>query len=239
MYKALQKISGGNVDITVYKVQWNGQLKELDRSSSGGWAGISVDMAFERALAQIVTVKMIESYSKKYPEDYISLFRDFELNKRRCRKGQEYQSICSLRIPISFMEECFETLGTDLGTLISNSKFKVQISLESDRMVLNLKLFKTFFQPACNGIIKHAKELLQSPKFRDVNTIFMVGGFSESYIFQDAISDAFPHCQVIVPKDPSLAILRGAVMLGYDQQSIASRLAYSTYGVDIAIYKES
>lgn len=208
------------MDITVHEVQQNGQLKELYQSSSGDCGGTSVDKAFKNALTGIVTERMLKDYSKKYPDDYLSLLKNFEATKRRCRKGQNYHPVCILNLPFSFIEECLETLGTDLKTLISNSKFKDQISLELDKMKIELKLFETFFRPACSGIIKHVKVLL-----RDVNIIFMVGGFSESYILQNSIRDAFPKCQVIVPEEPSLAILRGAVMLGYYQQNTTSHIA--------------
>lgn len=210
------------MDVTAHEVQWNGQLKELGRSSSGIWGGNSVDKAFKSVLTEIITEEMLEHYIKKYPDDYLSLYRNFEDIKRRCRKGQNPHS---LKIPYSFSKECVLTFDTDFTTLIRISKFKYQISLQHDKMKMKLKLFETFFQPACNGIIKHVKDLFKSLKFSDVNKIFMVGGFSESCILQDAIREAFPNCQVIIPQKPSLAILHGAVMLGYDLQSIASRIA--------------
>lgn len=218
--------TGGSVDITVLEVMRNGNIKELDRLSNGVWGGTSVDMAFKRALAEIVTVEMIESYSKKYPDDYLSLFRDFENRKRSCRKGQA----CSLKIPLSFNKECLKTLGTDLNTLINNSKYKDNFIWRTGR--LKIDSFETFFQSACDGIIKLLKELLQSPKLKDVNTILMAGGFSESCIIQEALRNAFPHCQIIVPIEAGLAVLRGAVMYGFHPPTISSRIARYTYGVD-------
>lgn len=208
--------TGENVDITVHEVQQNGQFKRLNQSSSGDCGGTSVDRAFKSALAGIVTERMLKDYSNKYPDDYLSLFKNFEATKRRCHKATPAYPVCILNLPFSLIEECLETLGTDLKTLISNSKFKHHICLEHDKMKIELKLFETFFRPACSGIIKQVKDLLV-----DVNIIFMVGGFSESYILQNAIRNAFPKCQVIVPEEPSLAILRGAVMLGYYQQNTA------------------
>lgn len=214
-------------------------IKELDRLSDENWGGTSVDMAFKRALAEIATEEMIENYSKKYPDDYLSLFRDFENKKRSCQKGQ----VCSLKIPLSFNEECLETLGTDLTTLINNSKYKDNFIWGSGK--LRIKSFETFFQSACDGIIKLLKELFQSPKLKDVNTIMMAGGFSESCILQEALRNAFPHCQVIVPIEAGLAVLRGAVMHGFCPPTAGVRIARYTYGVDIiarfdpAVHEES
>ena len=60
-----------------------------------------------------------------------------------------------------------------------------------------------------------------------------VGGFSESPLLQDAIRKAFPDCQVIVPQEAGLAVLRGAVVFGYNPKAIDSRIAKYTYGVDM------
>lgn len=64
---------------------------------------------------------------------------------------------------------------------------------------MRIKSLETFFQPACDEIIKLLKKMFQSPKLIDVKKILMVGGVSESCIFQEAIRDAFPNCQVVVP----------------------------------------
>lgn len=227
------------MDITVLEVKNNGDIKELHRSSDGELGGSSVDTAFKRALAEITTKEMIENYSRKYPDDYLNMFEDFEIKKRICRKGQ----ICSLKIPMSFNEECLETLGADIKTLVNNSKYKDTFILRADRM--RIKSFETYFQSACDGIIKLLKELFQSPKLKDVNKILMVGGFSESCILQDAIRDAFPNCQVVVPGEPDLAVLRGAVVFGFYSTTKSCHISRYTFGVDMdaifdpAVHKES
>lgn len=225
--------TGGTVDITVHEVQQNGHLLELERASGGDWGGISVDTAFKRALVDITTEEMIENYSRKYPSDFLELCRNFENMKHKFKKGDDLSSVTSLRLPFSFIEGCFETFDTDLTTLISNSKFKDEIIVKRDRMIIKLKSLKSFFQPACSGIINHVKELLKSPKANGVNTILMAGGFSTSWILQEEIQNAFPYCQVIVPIDAGLAVLRGAVMFGFYPQTITSRIARCTYGVDM------
>nr|XP_034311557.1 heat shock 70 kDa protein 12A [Crassostrea gigas] len=222
---------GGTVDITVHEVKPNGHLKELDRASGGDWGGTSVDMAFKSALAEIVTEGMIEGYCHKFTGDYIELFRDFEIKKRKCGKGNSSDSFITLKIPVTFTDECQETLNTDLTTLVNKSTYKDHIFWKTDKVRIDLPTFETFFQPACDGIVKHVKELFQSPKVKGVNKILMVGGFSESNILQDVVRRAFPNCQIIVPQEAGLAVLRGAVLFGCNPKAIDSRIAKYTYGV--------
>lgn len=233
------------MDITVHEVQRNRQLSELDRASGGGWGGICVDMAFKRVLAEIATKEVIEGYRYKYPSEYLELFTQFENIKRRFKKGYDLNSVTTLTLPFYLNEECLNTLGRDFTTLISSSQFKDQIIVRCDKMRIKLTLFETFFQPPCSGIIKHMEQLFQSSNVRDVKNILMVGGFSESWILQECIRTAFPDRQVIVPKEAGLAVLRGAVMFGFSPNTVTSRIAKYTYGVDKnvafnpAIHKES
>lgn len=233
------------MDITVHEIKQNGCLHELERASGGDWGGTSVDNAFKNTLAEIVTEELLASYSYKHPSDYIELFTSFEIVKRRCGRGQDLNSFLTLNIPITFFQECLETLTTDLNTLINKSKFKGHFIIKSNKLRISLISFKKFFLPACEGTINHIKELFQSPKVKDVNKILMVGGFSESYILQEAIRNAFPDCQVIVPIEAGVAVLRGAVLFGFIPNTVKTRIARHTYGVDMnaifnpKIHKES
>lgn len=237
--------SGESVDITLHEVKINGQLKELHQSSTEGWGETSVNKAFKRVLAEITTEKMLNSYIEEYLEDYIKFLTNFEREKRNCKREKGPQSSITIAIPFSFIEECIKTLGTDLNTLINDSKFDEQISMKNHKIRMKFNFFQEFFRPACDGIIKYMNELFQCPKFKDVNKILMVGGFSESNILQDTIRNAFPNCQVIIPEEPGLAVLRGAVMFGFYPEAINSRVAKNTYGVDMgakydpAIHDES
>ncbi|XP_048728151.2 heat shock 70 kDa protein 12B-like isoform X2 [Ostrea edulis] len=226
---------GGTVDITVHEVKGNGNLKELDRASGGDWGGVSVDMAFKDALMEIVTKGMMEGYCHKFTADYIAMFRDFEIKKRKRNAGDAPDSKINLKIPATFIEECSETLEEDFTTLTNKSRFRNHLYWGADKVRIDLPTFDSFFQPACDGIIKHVRELFQSPKVRGVKKILMVGGFSESFILQEAVRKAFPECQVIVPQEAGLAVLRGAVLFGDNPKLIDSRIAKYTYGVDMSV----
>lgn len=208
-------------------------MKELYRATGGDWGGTSVDNAFKQALAEIVTEEMMQSYCQEYPGDYLELLREFEFKKRTCRR--ENDSDISLKFPVTFMEECTKRFGTDLPTLTQKSRFNNHFQWRMNRVKIDMPTFKAFFQPACDGVINHVKELLVSPKLKNVRKILMVGGFSESPLLQDAIRKAFPDCQVMVPWESGLAILRGAAVFGCIPNFIDCRIAKYTYGVKMNI----
>ena len=74
-----------------------------------------------------------------------------------------------------------------------------------------MSTFEGFFQPTCDGISNHVKKRLASPVVKDVKIILMVGAFSESPLLQDAIRNAFPYRQIIVPQNVGEAVQKGVV----------------------------
>lgn len=203
------------MDITIFKVKWNGRLEIIEKVSHGDLGGTTVNRTFKSALEEIFTKEMIEGYCHEFTKDYIELFREFENKKRECRERNDSDSFITFKFPVSFTEKCYETFDTDIVTLFNKSRFGDKMRLKSDKIAIDFPMFKTFFQPACDEIVRHVKKMLQFSTVKDVEMILMVGGFSESDILQNVIRGAFPNCQVLVPKEAGLAVLRGAVSFGY------------------------
>ena len=70
----------------------------------------------------------------------------------------------------------------------------------------------------------------------DEESILMVGGFSESPMLRAAIESAFPNKRVIMPNEPGLAVLKGAVIFGHSSGEIVSRISKYTYGIKMYSY---
>lgn len=205
------------MDITIFEVKRNERLKIIEKASHGDLGGTTVNRTFESALEEILTKEMIEGYSHEFTKDYIELLREFEERKRNCRKDYGSDSYITLKFPVSFTTKCYDTFDTDIITLVNKSRFRDKMLWKRDKIAIHRLMFETFFQPACDEIVRHVKKLLQLSTVKDVEMILMVGGFSESDILQDVIRSAFPNCQVLVPKEAGMAVLRGAVSFGYSQ----------------------
>lgn len=205
------------MNITIHEVKQNGRLKIIEKASHSDLGGATVNRNFKSALEEIVTKEMIEGYCHEFTEDYIELFREFEKKKRKCRKDNGSYSYITFSFPNSFTEKCYETFDTDINTLVNRSRFRDKMFWKTGKIAIHRSMFETFFQPACDEIVRHVEKLLQLSTVKDVEMILMVGGFSESDILQDVIRSAFPNCQVLVPKEAGMAVLRGAVSFGYSQ----------------------
>ncbi|XP_021378302.1 heat shock 70 kDa protein 12B-like isoform X2 [Mizuhopecten yessoensis] len=78
-------LGGGTADITVHQRSHLGaesELKELHQATGGAYGGKSVDDAFETFLGEIVGSDKIAKLRKESMEDFIDIFREFEVKKR-------------------------------------------------------------------------------------------------------------------------------------------------------------
>ncbi|XP_071124204.1 uncharacterized protein [Mytilus edulis] len=80
-----------------------------------------------------------------------------------------------------------------------------------------------FFDYSINNVLKVLEELFRKPEITNINTLLAVGGDFESSVIIEAIEQKFPNLTVIVPKDPDLAVLKGAVMYGFEPYKITKK----------------
>ena len=93
-----------------------------------------------------------------------------------------------------------------------------------------------FFQPLFENIKSKVEQLITQveSKKEKLGFIFMVGGFSESPFLKSEIKARFenPDVQVLVPRRPQVSVIRGACMFGLNPQSITTRIAKHSYGIN-------
>ena len=108
------------------------------------------------------------------------------------------------------------------------------LTLDNDKLRLEHDLFRHFFKTSREEIVSHVKELLAKQELSNVSTIILVGGHAESSLLQDFVRKSFCSKTVIVPNQPGLSVLKGAVIFGHDPFVIAERVCRFTYGINIS-----
>ncbi|CAM6013589.1 unnamed protein product [Sphagnum balticum] len=93
---------------------------------------------------------------------------------------------------------------------------------------------KVIFDPTVESIL----ELItaQMAQTDDIKLMMVVGGFAASPYLMKRINEIFIHQveEVINPPDSGTAVCLGAVALGINRESIMSRIARKTYGIDFS-----
>lgn len=175
---------------------------------------------------------MYEQFKKTETEDWLDLWRDFEMKKRSVNPNSTAR--ITLKFPLSLMALYKESTGLEIKDVVANSSFANDIEVGRDKIKFNAKIFKEFFSEPIAKIVGHVKNVLEKIT---VHAILMVGGFSESPMLQNTIKSQFAGkgIDVIIPQGASSTILRGALIFGHSPRSIAERVLKYTYGIAISL----
>jgi molecular chaperone DnaK (HSP70) len=84
------------------------------------------------------------------------------------------------------------------------------------------QLAKSLFSKTIEKLVSVITGILQRETARSISVILLVGGFSESKLVQYDIVKAFPNKRIIIPKDPTVAVLKGAVLFGQSHLELSN-----------------
>ncbi|XP_062602142.1 heat shock 70 kDa protein 12A-like [Saccostrea cucullata] len=222
-------LGGGTADISVHERAPDGGLKQVIVPSGISWGGTKVDDAYLQFFCDLFGKESMDTFKEECMEDYLDLFRKFEVQKRSGPTATS-DSIY-IRIPLSLSEILDEKDG--MAKAIESSKYKDIISF--DKKTLKCKVpyseFENLFKETCDNIKSHLDGLLKKPELADVETVLLVGGFSECYIIQEMIKKEMKDKHLILPEEPSLAVLKGAVYMGHVPDAVTTHISNYSYGV--------
>jgi hypothetical protein len=221
---------GGTVDLTIHELEDHGKLNELYKATGGAWGSMGVDYQFELLLLDIFGEKFLLDFVKNKPVSWLELLALFETKKRGFSPHKQLS--VNISLPFAFIEYYREKTGKSIDTTISRYNDNgVQWSHQGMLRILPSVMMR-LFEPVVSAIIHHIQEILLVPGLSNIEYLFLVGGFAESAVLQDAIRNAFrANLRVIIPQDVSLTILKGAVLYGHDPTLVQIRRSALTYGV--------
>ena len=228
---------GGTVDCIAHEPRRDGFLVETSLPSGGPWGSTRVDANFEKLLSDIFGNDIIREMKLSVPADWANMMLGFELQKMEATLDEEQRF--TVHVP-----EGLKTVHSDFGDG-STMEDKLndfnhshagpgeRITLHRGRtLAFTAPIMRKMIDPVVNDISRHLDDLLKRRELERVNYLFVVGGFANSVILQDRLKSQFAHrVQVIVPRDPIIAVLYGAVLFGHNLRAIAERRSSYTYGV--------
>lgn len=224
-------LGGGTADITVHEKMENGKIKEVHCACGGAMGGKSVDDAFLKFLEDIVGKDAMDAFKGESMEDYVELLREFESKKRET--GTDKTKV-NVSIPVALKSVVKRTKSANLEDVVNQSDFNKTVKFSRNQKLQILQSeFKQFYHKTVASIVDQISEIVQTLQDGDINTIVMVGGFSEcSLIRSELLENEFTkNRRIIIPEDAGLAVLKGAVLYGYRPEIVFARVARKTYGI--------
>lgn len=173
---------GGTLDVTAHEILANGNITEIFQVTGGPYGGTKVDEGFVSLLKRFFGSSVVETFSTKYPGEWLEMMNEFEMKKRgrRAFKGE----MTRLRLPRTFATLISEHRGP--AVKVNGVQF-----LRNEYLCLDASAMKKLFEPVLDGIVNHLKNLLQNRCLRELQFFFLVGGFAQSALLQDVIKKQF------------------------------------------------
>lgn len=230
--------SGGTADIAVHQKLSNGKLKELETASGGDWGGTQVDRRFMAMLSDVLGRDVMVRFYKECLSDVFELLKEFETAKRTI--NPDTTGSVKTRLPVKLHEIKVEQqnakvtnskLRLAFSETINSSSHGSKISVKGDKMRVDAEFAKQMFSYSINELIKCISALFENKDVAVVDTILVVGGFSECSLVQHAFRSNFPDKKIVFPPEAGLVVLKGAVLYGHNPQIVDSRKARFTYGI--------
>ncbi|XP_023564771.1 heat shock 70 kDa protein 12A isoform X3 [Octodon degus] len=224
---------GGTVDLTVHQIRLpEGHLKELYKATGGPYGSLGVDYEFEKLLCKIFGEDFIEQFKIKRPAAWVDLMIAFESRKRAA--APDRSNPLNITLPFSFIDYYKKFRGHSVEHALRKSNVDFVKWSSQGMLRMSPDAMNALFKPTIDSIIEHLRDLFQKPEVSTVKFLFLVGGFAEAPLLQQAVHTAFgDKCRIIIPQDVGLTILKGAVLFGLDPAVIKVRRSPLTYGVGV------
>lgn len=157
---------------------------------------------------------------------------NIELRKRDITAGSKLQ----LPILPSLADLCKTVKGKSYKELITDSKNYTGVKVRTGKLIFEPNLVEEIFDLTLTNLYTSVDKVLRNPNMKGIKYIILVGGFAQADFIVKQFKERFSGYNVIIPTDPVLAVLKGAVMFGQDIDIISSRITAHTYGFDSVRY---
>ncbi|XP_059376173.1 heat shock 70 kDa protein 12A isoform X3 [Carassius carassius] len=224
---------GGTVDLTVHQIRMpEGHLKELYKASGGPYGSIGIDYEFEKLLCKIFGQDFIDQFKVKRPAAWVDLMIAFESRKRAA--APDRSNPLNINLPFSFIDYYKKFRGHSVEHALKKSNAEFVKWSSQGMLRMSPDAMNALFKPTIDHIIQHLTELFERPEVTNIKFLFLVGGFAESPLLQQAVQNMLQgRSRIIIPHDVGLTILKGAVLFGLDPSIIKVRRSPLTYGVGV------
>ncbi|XP_039207136.1 heat shock 70 kDa protein 12A [Crotalus tigris] len=198
----------------------------------GPYGSLGVDYEFEKLLCKIFGEDFIEQFKIKRPAAWVDLMIAFESRKRAA--APDRTNPLNITLPFSFIDYYKKFRGHSVEHALRKSNVDFVKWSSQGMLRMSPDAMNALFKPTIDQIIEHLSDIFEKPELTNVKFLFLVGGFAEAPLLQQAVQIAFgSKCRIIIPQDVGLTILKGAVLFGLDPAVIKVRRSPLTYGVGV------
>lgn len=190
----------------------------------------AICLYFLPRVGDIVGVGVLKHFQKFFPKQWLNIEAKLE-SAKTCLGPSNMRLSCPL--PATFDTEMKNHCGKGFPELVKQYN-NTNVTFTEGFLTIKPGKMEEIFDNVIDNIISHARKKVlgnQKALLGGKKYLFIVGGFGSNKYFQRAVINAFSDSMtVFFPREPQLAVIRGAVILGYQPKVVQSRIARFTYG---------
>ncbi|MFD9062112.1 Hsp70 family protein [Kitasatospora purpeofusca] len=217
---------GGTVDITAYRNDHGGRMVEIGRANGGRLGSDYLNRAFEEQLlvSRFGNAEVLARLKVACPEALLDLVDAWERAKLHITADQD--DPIYLNIPAMVDRRLDPEARKRLSRIQDGIDDAIVVSPDEVRAIFDNVV------PDILGRIEEQYSVMRACSAGDdaSDVILLAGGFGTSPYLQQVVRERFEgRATVLVPPDPSIAVLFGAVHFCYEPHTRARRSRF-TYG---------
>ena len=174
----------------------------------------------------------ISSYKSKFPQAWFGFLSLFEKNKKAADPSKK--NPINIQLPFGIDQEYRHRTGQNLVKVLKQRgpRYNIQFLPSLGALQLKWEAVQSLLDPVVKKVVDAIEKLESCVIFSSFKYLLLVGGFSASPYLQKAVQEKFSReITVLVPEEPQLAIIRGAVRFGHVADEIKSRISKFSYGI--------
>ncbi|MGW8970582.1 Hsp70 family protein [Streptomyces platensis] len=233
---------GGTVDITSYQIRSEGvspnRLAEIGIPDGGPLGSAYINQHFvDQVLADRFGVEELKALTASHPREIAKLEDRWEewkvgLHSETAPDGTPtITTPCDIEVPGRLWEALARPTKERLTRLAFGDPYHLVATPEEV-----VAVHEAVVGPILDTIERQRHLVIDGGPVKGVDQIVVVGGLARSTYLRDRISQRFGgDVKVLMPQDPAVAVLGGAVHFAYDPAVIWGRRSKFTYGYRCAM----
>ncbi|MER5214140.1 Hsp70 family protein [Streptomyces sp. NPDC002838] len=233
---------GGTVDITSYQIRPDGvgdnRLAEIGIADGGPLGSAYINQYFvDQVLADRFGAEELKALMVSHPREIAKLEDRWEewkvgLHSETAPDGTPtITTPCDIEVPGPLWEALAQPTRQRLTDLALGDPYHIVATPEEV-----VAVHESVVEPILKTIERQRLLIIDNGPVKGVDQIVIVGGLARSTYLRDRIAQRFGgEVKVLMPQDPAVAVLGGAVHFAYNPAVIWGRRSKYTYGYECAM----
>ncbi|CAC5413601.1 unnamed protein product [Mytilus coruscus] len=203
----------GSFDISVLEIQEDQSLKSLLNSSFPAIGWHNIKEAFEKIILDIVGNDIFQRFCNEHPEERKQWLERFF--RKVCCHHEYLKEYVVVETPMVLQEIIQNKTDKLIDEMIRHSKYSDSLKcIGQDRLKIKMNVWNQLFDIPVQQITNYVKRVTEMEGFESLSNLIITGRIVESKTMQERLKQIFIDKNVIIPKDPEITVLKGAIVIG-------------------------